>query len=346
MAERKLKIARDLALPLDMVTEATAVVATRGAGKSSAGAVFVEESFAAGVQSVVLDWTGVFWGLRSSADGTGPGLPIYVFGGQHGDLPLEAAAGKLMADLVVDSGHSFVFDLSDLSKEGKRHFCAEFLDRLYDRKARARTTLLLVVDEAHELAPQTPRGGFKGWSATLMGAIESVVSNGRHRGIGVLMITQRTQALNKAVLDLIEQLLVMRMLSPRSHKAIREWIVAKDEEDEAGVIASLPDLPTGTAWVWAPLRGVLKKVAIRRITTFDSYKTPKPGEVLIEPKQRRTLDLEALGEQMAATIEKAKADDPAELRKQIRDLKKQLAERPATEERVETVEVEVPVETC
>jgi DNA helicase HerA-like ATPase len=41
-------------------------------------------------------------------------------------------------------------------------FAADFLERLYDRKARARSTTLLVMDEAHFYAPQTPRGGFKG----------------------------------------------------------------------------------------------------------------------------------------------------------------------------------------
>lgn len=343
-----LKIGRGFALPLDMVTEATAIVATRGAGKSSTGAVYVEEAIAAHVQTAVLDWTGVFWGLRSNKTGDGPGLPIYVFGGAHGDLPLEATAGHLMADLVVDSGNSFVFDLSDLGKEAKRRFCAEFLDRLYDRKGRARTTLLLLIDEAHELAPQTPRGGFKGWSALLMGAIESVVSLGRSRGLGVILITQRTQALNKSVLDLVEQMLVMRMLSPRSVKAVREWIEIKDEKDEAGVIPSLPDLPTGTAWVWAPLRGILQKVQIRRIRTFDSYRHPKAGETLVEPTVRRELDLAALGAQIAATVEKAKADDPAELRKRIRELEQERDSAPAQVERVEvpvTVEriVEVPV---
>src|SRR5947209_1734099 len=110
--DKTLKLGRGLALPLDVVTEATGIVATRGAGKSSTGAVLVEEALAAGVPTVVIDWTGVFWGLRSNVGGDGPGLSIYVLGGPHGDVPLEASAGRLIADLVVDSGHSFVLDLS------------------------------------------------------------------------------------------------------------------------------------------------------------------------------------------------------------------------------------------
>lgn len=345
MLDRQLKIARGFELPLDVVTEATGIVATRGAGKSSASAVIVEEAFYAGVQTIVFDRTGVYWGLRSNAGGDGPGLAIYVLGGPHGDVPLEAAAGRMIADLAVDTGHSFVLDLSDFSKSAAIRFAADFLERLYDRKARSRATTLLVLDEAHFYAPQTPRGGFKGDGARLMGAMEDVVGLGRSRGLGVVLTTQRTQALNKAVLDLIETLLVMRMLSPRARDAVKDWIQEKHEDDEKGVIASLDSLPTGTAWVWAPLRGILERVAVRRIRTFDSYATPKPGETRIEPSVRKELDLNALGEQMRSTVERAKADDPKELRKQIHELHRQLqiAGERAQDEPVKIIEqIEVP----
>jgi hypothetical protein len=323
MADQTLKIARSFSLPIDVVTEATAIVATRGAGKSSAAAVIVEEAFELGVQSVIFDRTGVFWGLRSSKSGDSPGLGIYVLGGPHGDVELEPHAGALIADLVVDSGHSFVLDLSDFSKGNAIKFAAHFLERLYDRKARSRSTTLVVMDEAHFYAPQTPRGGFKGDAATLMGAMEDMVGLGRSRGLGVILTTQRTQSLNKAVLDLLETLFVMRMLSPRARQAVRDWIQEKHEEDELGVIASLDSLPTGTAWVWSPLRGILEKIPLRRIHTFDSYDTPKPGERQAEPTARKELDLDALGEQMKATVEKTKANDPAELKKRIRELEEQ-----------------------
>lgn len=345
MAEKTLRISTELALPLDVVTEATAIVATRGAGKSSASAVIVEEGFAAAVQTVVLDRTGVYWGLRSGSDGTNRGgLPIYVLGGPHGDVPLESHAGTLIADLVVDSDHSFVLDFSDFSKSAAIKFAADFLERLYDRKARARTTTLVVMDEAHFYAPQTPRGGFKGDAARLMGAMEDVVGLGRSRGLGVVLTTQRTQALNKAVLDLIETLFVMRMLSPRARDAVQDWIREKHEDDREGVIATLESLPTGTAWVWSPLRGILEKVAVRRIKTFDSYDTPKPGQKRVEPKERTELNLEALGEQMQATAERAKANDPAELRKRVRELERRLEARvPVTQAEPERVEVPVEV---
>jgi hypothetical protein len=319
-----LKISRTLSLPLDVVTEAVGMIATRGAGKSYGSVALIEEAFDALVQTVVIDPTGVYHGLRSSADGKRDGLPIYVFGGAHGDLPLEDGSGSFLADLVVDSGHSFVFDLSDFSKTKARTWVAAFLERLYERKARERTTLLLVVDEADEFAPQKARGE----SARVLGAMEQIVKRGRSRGIGCVLISQRTQAINKDVLDLIDTLIVMRIGSPRGRDAVADWISAKEERDELGVLEGLASLPTGTAYVWSPVRGMLEKFTFRRIKTFDSYATPKPGEVRIEPSKRAALDLSALGEQMSATVERAKENDPAELRKRLH-----AAERAAQSEK-------------
>src|SRR5207244_2012285 len=82
------------------------------------------------------------------------------------------------------------------------------------------------------------------------------------------LITQRSAALNKNVLDLVETLLAIRMLGPRDRDAVKGWISAKSLSDELGVIDSLPSLPTGTAWAWSPVRGILSKIAMRHIGTF------------------------------------------------------------------------------
>jgi len=44
----------------------------------------------------------VWWGLRSSADGTTDGLPVVIFGGDHTALPLVETAGEVLAELVAD----------------------------------------------------------------------------------------------------------------------------------------------------------------------------------------------------------------------------------------------------
>lgn len=336
-----LKISRELSLPTDVLTEALGIVATRGAGKTYASVVLIEEAHDAGVPFVVIDATSVYHGLRSSADGTKAGLPVYVFGGRHGDLPLEAGAGELMADVVVDTGHSFVLDVSDFTRGVSRRFVSAFLNRLYERKARNRSPLFLVVDEADEWAPQKPNRD----SALSLSAMELIVKRGRSRGLGCVLITQRTQALNKDVLDLVETLIAMRQLAERSREAVKGWIADKETRDELGVIDSLPSLPTGQAWVWSPVRQILERVTIRRIRTFDSYGSQTVGgDAPAEPAQRAELDLDALGEQMRQTVQRAKENDVGEFRKRVRELERELASRPTEVETV-TETVEVPVLT-
>jgi DNA helicase HerA-like ATPase len=96
-----LQIAPGLELPIEAVTETFAILAKRGAGKSNAAVVMAEQMHAAGAPWVAIDPKGDWWGIRSSGDGTGAGLPVLVLGGQHGDVPLEATAARLVADLVV-----------------------------------------------------------------------------------------------------------------------------------------------------------------------------------------------------------------------------------------------------
>jgi uncharacterized protein len=77
-----LRLSNDFALPAEAVTETFAILAKRGVGKTYTASVLVEELLKAALRTVVVDPVGVWWGLRASADGKRPGLPIVgVFAG-------------------------------------------------------------------------------------------------------------------------------------------------------------------------------------------------------------------------------------------------------------------------
>ena len=117
VAERRLKVADGLSLPLDAVTETFGILAARRAGKSNAAVVMAEEMFDAGLPWVAIDPKGDWWGIRSDGDGKkAGGLPIPIFGGLHGDVPLEPGAGALIADLVVDERLTCVLDVSGFER--------------------------------------------------------------------------------------------------------------------------------------------------------------------------------------------------------------------------------------
>ncbi len=327
---KQLHIAHGFSLPLETVTQTLAILAKRRVGKSYTARRITEQLVAAKQQVVIIDPKGDWWGIRSSADGKAPGLPVTILGGGHGDIPLEVGSGELVAKLAVHERVSLLLDVSNFRKREVAVFMSDFLEAFYRLKAAEeyRSPVMLVVDEADAIAPQKPYAG----EERMLGAIEDIVRRGGQRGIGCLLITQRSAVLNKNVLTQSECLVAMRTIAPQDLDAMNAWIDVHGTVEERKVLmASLPALPVGVAWFWSPgwptEDGIFKRVHVAAIDTFDSGATPKPGEKRVEPKNLAQVDLEALRRQMAATIAKVEADDPRKLRQQIAALQKQVAAR-------------------
>lgn len=334
---RSLHLAPHLTLPLDAVSRTFGILAVRGAGKSNTAAVMAEEMFAAGLPFVVIDPVGSWYGLRSSADGTSPGLPIPIFGGKHGDVPLERGAGELIADLIVEKRLTCVLDLSRFDSEAdKKAFLLAFARRLYLKNE---NPLHLFLEEADDYIPQSPMGDEK----QLLRAWENIVRRGRARGLGMTLITQRSAAVAKMVLTQVETLFAMRTTGPQDIAAIEAWV--KYHQVGKEVLSTLASLEDGQAWVWSP--HYLKTMArhqIRRRTTFDSGATPANVRAKDSrpPATLADIDIAGLQERMAATIEKAKADDPRELRKQLAEKERRIRELEGAAPVTQVQEVHIP----
>jgi DNA helicase HerA-like ATPase len=314
---KRLKLATHLVLPLEAVTQTFGVLAKRRAGKSYTARRFAEQLFRASQQVVIVDPKGDWWGIRSSADGKRPGLPIVILGGERGDVtPLEPGSGEVVAKLVVEERVSALLDLSLLRKHEVATFMAAFLENLYRLKAREefRTPMMLIIDEADAIAPQSVKSyGIKGGNVErMLGAAADIVRRGGQRGIGCMMVTQRSAVLNKDLLTQVEVLIALRTIAPQDLDALNAWIdVHGTEEERKTLMTSLPALPIGDAWIWSPgwptVDGIFARVHVLPIETFDSGATPT-GKKPVEPKHLADVDLEALKRQMAATIERALAE--------------------------------------
>lgn len=329
----KLTLSPDLLLPLDAVTQTFAILAMRGVGKTHTASVFAEELSEAGLPFVVLDPTGAWWGLRASADGKKDGYPVTILGGDRGDVPLEEGAGKIIADLVAEKAPSLVLDLSLLSKGAMRRFVADFAERLYEKNRRP---LHLIIDEADAFAPQKPRPD----EMRMLGALDEIVRRGRIRGLGCTLVTQRSAVLNKDVLTQTEALVVLRTAHPRDRAPVLEWMeVHATPEQLSAVEESLASLPKGDAWVMsAGWLDLFARVHIRERRTYNSSATPTPGQVRAAPRRLAPVDLEQLGAAMKEAAERAKANDPAALRRRVAELERELA-RTAAAAAPKTVEV-------
>jgi hypothetical protein len=322
-----LKISKTLSLPDDYVTKTLAILAKRRVGKTYTASVLAEEMVAAKIPWVALDPTGAWWGLRSSADGKKPGLPVVIIGGGHGDLPLERGAGKFIADLVVDHPGWYVIDLSLFeSLAAERQFVTDFADRIYRRKFEKGMDfpLHLFVDEADKYIPQRPQPG----DQKMLGAFEAIVRRGGIRGFGTTLISQRSAVVNKNVLEQIDTLIVLQMMGTNDRKAVDDILKSEGNEVERKTLmGTLPGLGVGEAWIYEPGGDppLFDRVQIRERRTFNSSATPKPGQKRVEPSKFAAVDLSAVKDQMAEAIERAEANDPRTLHKRVAELEKLLA---------------------
>lgn len=322
-------------LPIEAVTETFAIIANRGGGKSSTARVMAEELDLAGQPVIVLDPKGDWHGIRTSADGKHAGRPFVILGGDHGDLPLHEGSGALVANTLSQARASAVIDLSALSKTKARTFATAFAEQLYRVN---RLPLHLVIDEADILVPQRAAAD----TMRLLGAMEDLAKRGRHRGIGVTIVSQRIADVSKSALDLMETLIVLRVTGPKTRKAIMDWVDdhTDDPEQMRQLLGSLKTLEVGHGWVWSPgWLGQLQQVTIRPIDTLDTHATPRPGVTPRVAKTKAQVDIDALGQQMAQLRDDAQLNDPAALRRRIRELETTPASAPP---RVERVEVAVP----
>lgn len=334
---KKLHLASDLALPADIAGQTLALVGIRGSGKTNTAGVIAEELLTLNQPIVVLDPTDAWWGLRS-------GYPVFIFGGPHGDLPLQETDGKVLAEFVVTEQVPLILSLRHLRKNAQRRFVTEFCEELYHLKGKDqyRSALTVFIDEAPLFIPQRVMGEV----ARTVGAVEDLISRGRNSGFGVVLISQRPATVNKDVLSQADTIISHRLTSPQDRKALAEWIEENASLAEyKKVLATLATQKTGQAWVWAPLNDIMWQVQIRERHTFDSSSAPKLGQTMTTAKRLVDVDLDKLKGKLAASIEKAKAEDPKALRTKIADLERMLKMEQGRVATTKTEIVNVPLVT-
>lgn len=321
---KKLELSSDLSLPINAVTQKMGFLGISGSGKTYGAGKFVEELLEARAQVVVIDTIGNWWGLRLGPNGKKPGFSIPILGGERGDVPLESTHGKLVAETVATTKASIIVDVSDFTGGELRRFVTEFATQLLRLKKQHKSPVMIVWEECQDIVPQRVMGEV----AHMVGAVEKLIKKGRNYGIGTVLISQRSAAVNKDVLNQIETLFCFRQNAKHDRKAIEDWIVHQDI-DIGELVDELPTLATGTCFCWSPQwLGVLKKVKIGKKQTFDASATPEFGDD-IQAGELAPVDLEKFKKSMGDAIEKAKANDPGVLRQQILELRKQLEQAQA-----------------
>lgn len=331
-------------VPPEAFDDRLAVFGTAGAGKTYLTIGAIARLLDRSSRVIAIDPLGVMWGLRSMPDGNPSSYKPVIFGGEHGDLPLNEHAGALIGETAATMRESCILDLSALgTKAAERRFMLAFLTSLY--KHANKDPVHLVFDEADMWAPQKLLDK-DGDAAKLLGMMETVVRRGRVKGFVPWLVTQRPAVLSKDVLSQADGVVALKLTAKQDKDAFQGWIEGQaDSATGREILASLPSMRRGQGVVWIPGRSVLDKSAqFPANKTFDSSRTPMRGEAMSKVALK-PLDVGTLQQRIAAVVEQAKANDPAELRRQLATAHAELAKlRKSPSKAVEKINTPAPQE--
>jgi len=275
-----------LDLPLDAVTQGFGILARRRSGKSNLAGVMEETFCERGDPWVCLDPVSAHWGIRYADNhgqpGKASGHDILIVGGKIGDVPLDEKAGAVLAQILVETDISCVIDLGAESMTASQRFVADFATELLKLNETPRHVFL---EEAHVFVPQQLVYDNQ---KLVLGALSKMITMGGGKGIGYTLITQRSAAIAKSVLEQIDNLFVLRMSGPNDLKAVEGWFEHNvgDKAALKDIVRTLPGFQPGEAWLLSPdWMHEVTRLVVRERHTYHAGRTPKRGEKPIAPRK-------------------------------------------------------------
>lgn len=318
-------------IPAQALQQHLAILGKTGSGKTSTAKLAVEQVAGEDARVIVLDpIKSDWWGLTSSADGKRPGLPFHILGGPHGHVPLHAAAGKAIGELVGRGDlRQAIIDMADFEPGGQLRFFVDFAPALLRSM---RGVVYLVIEEAHLFAPKERSG--MGSEQLAIHWAKTIATAGRSKGIRLMVLSQRTQALHNAVLGSCDTLIAHRFTAPADQEPVLKWLKANvDAEVYREVAESLSSLRTGEGWICSGEAQIFERRQFPRIHTYDNSATPTDDEHRAEVATA-PVDREALRAILGAAVKEAEGDDPKALRARIAELEAELEHRDGLPEEV------------
>lgn len=311
----------------DIASQGNAILGIRDSGKTWAAILLAEKLITAGIPIIAFDPIGRWRHLGTP--GTGKGFPIVVAGGEHGDLPLTPQSAPEIVRAAMRERVSLVLDLysMELSKADWRRIVASAVQTLlYENKAHGLRHLF--IEEAAEFCPQIvgPDAG------KVYDQIERLARMGGNALLGYTLINQRAEQVNKAVLELCDNLLLFRQKGKNSLTSLSKWLDIGSAAQGKEIIGSLPTLPQGTCWIWAAGTDHPVKVKMPGIQTFSPDRRSQHGAAGKAMPAR--VDVGKFVEGMKGALEKvlaeAAANDPAVLKRRIAELERQVGQQGAS----------------
>jgi uncharacterized protein len=302
----------------ELVGRSIAVLGITGSGKTNTAAVLIEELLASGLPLTIVDIEGEYWGLKEKFE-------VLVAGrSPHVEVEVAPANAGRLAEISVQRGISVILDLSDFPQEEVYEFLIHYFTSLWEACSAAKRPYQVVLEEAHEFAPQ-------GASTPLKQILTRLALRGRKRGLGVILISQRSAKVEKDLLTQASLLFLHKVMHPVDLKVYKDLIPLPPSEVEEKVRT----LQSGQVIVVSNFQTSVAHIRLRH--TFHVGSTPT-HESHIQPKLRkinsavlRELQKLALSSPASLPLE----DERAKLTRRVKELEEVLAAKETEIERLQ-----------
>lgn len=309
---------KQLQLPTQtLVGRSVAVLGITGSGKSNTAGVLIEELLANGLPLAIVDIEGEYWGLKERFE-------ILVAGrSEHAELEVYAEGAGKLAEISLRRGIPVILDLSDFTQEEAYAFLLEYFKSLWAVSTATRQPYQIVLEEAHEFVPQ-------GTNTPLKQMLTRIALRGRKRGLGIILVSQRSAKVEKDVLTQASLLFLHKVVHPIDLKVYKDLIPLPANEVEDLVRRLRP----GEAIMLFNHQASVIQLRLRH--TFHVGSTPTLNPIA-EPKLRKLNDT-VLGELrdllMSAGQQGAERDERTKLAQRVMELEEELAQKDAEIDRL------------
>lgn len=310
--------------PAEFGSQGSAVLGIRDSGKTYTATLIAELLFGAGIPFITFDPIGVWRYLR--VPGKGKGIPVVVAGGEDPDIPLTPSNAPAIVEAAMQQGVSLIIDLFDmkLSKADWKRIVRDCVQVLL-HKNKEFGLRHVFLEEAAEFAPQTVGRG----DGEVYAAIEKLARMGGNSRLGYTLISQRSQEVNKAVLELCDNLFLHRQKGLNALANAKKWLdVAGASAGE--VMAALPTLPQGECFAWLSGSDVPVHLKVPAKNSLHPDRRVTHSEAATKEAKRKAVNVDSFVEklrgQLATVDAEMKANDPKLLKADVARLTRELAE--------------------
>ncbi len=214
--------------PAGLIGQRLAVLGMSGSGKSHT-IKFLLETLAGGEQAIpmsILDLEGEYWPLQALG---------FVVAGEPGDphvtVPCRVDHAATLARFSVQQGVSVVVSLAHLNRQAVKEFVEAYLAALWDAQRAQKSPYFLIVEEAQEFVPQSR-------TSPVADLLTTIFKRGRKYGLGAILASQRSTAVDKDVLTQAGILILHRVLHPADLKIYYD-LIPLDRKDAAEQVRKL-----------------------------------------------------------------------------------------------------------